>query len=147
MIRSWPFVLSGLVLAAVTAGSLTGLEFFAFGLIATAVEGGESGISVQYGLLVAAVATPVFLIGLIFPGVPVWLWLHDRGWRSYRVAAMAISAGATVTLAILTAPAAGWTSLLAFAWVGIPGAAAGLVLRGVAYRAVRPPRPSPARPS
>jgi hypothetical protein len=147
VIRPWPFIVLGLVLAAMTAGMLTGVEFWAFGRIATALEDRASDTPVAYGLLVAAVATPAYLIGLIFPGVPVWLWLHEKGWRSYRTAALAAGVGASVAGIAMTAGAAGWSALMVIVWIGIPGAAAGLVLRGVAYGKPRPPRPRPVPPS
>lgn len=144
MIRPWPYVALGLVLAAVVAGALVGLEFAAFGWFAVVVEGTPPEGVLSVGVLAAVIATPVFLAGLIFPGLPTWLWLHGIGQRSYRAAAFAVAAGASVAGVILTASAAGWWSLMCVVWLGLPGAAAGLVLRSIACSR---PKPPPARPS
>jgi hypothetical protein len=147
MIRSWSFVVLGLVLAASAAGALVGLEFAAFGWIAGVVEGSRSEGVVAYGLLAAIIAAAAFLVGLVFPGVPIWLWLHGIGQRSYWAAALATAIGASAAGVMLTASSAGWLSLVMIAWLLLPGAVAGLVLRAVAYARPKPPLPSPARPS
>jgi len=147
MIRSWGYVVLGLFMGALTAGALVGLEFAAFGWIVGAVEGSSSRGVTAYGILAAMLAAPAFLIGLVFPGIPVWLWLHGIGQRSNLVAALAVAIGASVVGVILTAQAAGWWAFMCIVWLGIPGAAAGLVLRQVAYASSTPPRPPPARPS
>lgn len=142
MIRSWPLVAGAICAAALVAGVLVGVEWFAFSYIAAFVEGGSQEGSSSLRLLIAAFATPVFLIGLVFPGLPVWLWLHGIGRTSYSVAALAGAIGCSIAGVMLTASSAGWYSLTSVIWLGLPGAAAGLVLRRLAY--VRPkPRPAP----
>lgn len=141
-IRSWPYVVGAICAAAIVAGLIVGLEWLAFLCVVAWVESGPLDGSAVHGLFVAAFATPVFLIGLAFPGLPIWLWLHSIGRNSYSIAALAGAVGATVAGVVLTAPAAGWVSLTMLLWLGLPGAASGVVIRLLAY--VRPtPRPAP----
>ncbi len=142
MLRPWPYVIAALLLASVTAGVAVGLEMAIFIGIAALIEGGPPNGILFYSAFSAAIAAPVFFIGLVFPGGPVWLWLHGIGRRSYSTAAVAVAVGASVMGVILSSLAANPMALFSIFWLALPGAAAGLVLRWTAY-GPRLPQPSP----
>ena len=144
MIRSWPYVVLGTVLAALAAGSLVGLEFAAFMWVASVVEGGAAKGMIAYGLLAAIIASIAFLIGLIFPGIPIWTLLLRRGKTSWRAAALTGMMSAATAGVVLSAPA-GWYAWSSALWLLIPGTVAGLIVRLFAYRAVKPPPQPPVR--
>lgn len=146
MIRTMPYRALALGLAALMAGIVVGLEVAAFAWLSDRSDGMSAGGVLSWGLLAAALAAPAFLIGLSFPGIPVWMWLHKTGRRSYLVAALAAGIGASIAGAVLTAPAAGWWSLVSIAWLALPGAVGGLALRWIAYAPIKP-LPPPAPPS
>lgn len=147
MIRPWPYVAVGILIAAVVAGSLVGIEFAAFILIAS-LEGSSAAGAVPFGLLAATIASIGFLMGLVFPGVPVLLFLYSRGKTSWRTALAAGALSASMAGISLSASAGGYAWISAL-WLALPGAAAALIVRAFAYRPVRPlpPPPSPAPPS
>lgn len=142
MIRPWPYVALGIVLAAVAAGSLVGLEFTAF-IFLTELNYGSLESALFYGLLAAVVATGVFLIGLI-PAVAIWLPAHAAGRRSCRDAALT-GAFAASAVGVLLASPAGWAAWFSLLWLAGPGASAGLIVRRIAVRPATP-RPPRARP-
>lgn len=143
MIRPWPYVAAGIFLAALAAGIVVGLEVAAF---TVAIE----GMNLQGLLFVSAfsalTAAAVFLIGLIWPGALIWLWLHGIGQRSWLVAGLAGAVSAALAGVALTVSEAGLYALLTAPALALPGAAAGLTLRWVAYKPVRPLRSLPPVP-
>ncbi|MND96252.1 hypothetical protein D3C87_1745260 [compost metagenome] len=79
MIRSWPWVALGTFVAALAAGGFVGLEFGVATWIASFLEGSSSDGAIPLGLLTGSIASIGFLIGLIFPGIPIWLTLYGCG--------------------------------------------------------------------
>lgn len=142
MIRPWPYVVLGIVLAAVAAGSLVGLEFTAF-IFLTDLNYGSLESALFYGLLAAVVATVVFLIGLI-PAVAIWLPSHAAGRRSCRDAAIT-GAFAASAVGVLLASPVGWEAWFSLLWLAGPGAAAGLIIQRIAVLSITP-HPPRARP-
>ena len=98
-------------------GSLTGV-------------GASIGTVIWSGLLVFAVvwvvAALVFLVGLLFVGLPVWMGLDRLGWMS-----PVLAPGAGTALSALAAGRFG--GLPSAAFLLLPGAAAGWTLHRVAY--------------
>lgn len=101
--------------------------------IAGLIEGSRPEFQLGYVALVAVFATPGFAIGLTFPGVPIWLWLHAAGYRSRTTAMLAVVVGASVAGVVLTAHAGGWAALLSPVWMALPGAAAGWTIWRIVY--------------
>lgn len=143
MIKPWPYVAVGIVLAALAAGSLVGLEFAAFIFLADLNYGSTESVW-AFGLLAGAFATVVFLLGLV-PAVTIWLPLHVAGGKSYRDAAITGAFAASAVGVILASPA-GWGAWFSILWLIGPGAAAGLVVRRIAAPPVKPRRLPRARP-
>jgi len=146
MIRPWPYVAAGILMAAMAAGTLVGIEIAAFALIAS-LGGSSSAGALPFGLLAACIASAGFLMGLIFPGVPVLLLLYNSGKTSWRTALVVGALSASMAGIILSAPA-GWYAWVSALWLALPGASAALVVRAFAYRPIKPlPPPLPAPPS
>lgn len=146
MIRPWPYVATGILIAAIVAGALVGIEIAAFTLIASLGGSGAAG-ALPFGLLAACIASVGFLMGLIFPGVPVLLFLYSSGRTSWRTALVVGALSASMAGIILSAPA-GWYAWVSAFWLALPGASAALIVRAFAYRPIRPlPPPQTARPS
>lgn len=144
MIRPWPYVAVGMLIAAVVAGGLVGIEFAAFLLIAS-LDGSSAAGAVSFGLLAASVASIGFLMGLIFPGVPILLFLYSNGKTSWR-AALGVGSLSASMAGISLSASAGWYALANVIWLALPGAVAALIVRAFAYRPIRPLPPQPPAP-
>ena len=147
MIRPWPYIAIGILIAAFVAGSLVGLEVAAFITITGIVNGSGLDGAIPFGLLATAIASIAFVIGLIFPGIPILLLLYSSSKLSWRTAPIAGALSASVAGVGLSTQA-GWYALVSAIWLVLPGAVAGLIVRAFAYRQIRPlPPQPPARPS
>jgi len=145
MIRSWPWVALGTFVAALAAGGFVGLEFGVATWIASFLEGSSSDGAIPLGLLTGSIASIGFLIGLIFPGIPIWLTLYGCGKTSRLSAIVTGVLSASIAGASLAAQG-GWSAAaLSALGLALPGAVAALVVRAFAYLPVTP-RPPRARP-
>ena len=149
MIRGKAWIGAAIVSAALAGGMTTSAIVVVVMLILSSGGGGAvepQGI-VLFLALVAAVASAIFLAGLVSVGVPVWAVMHWRGLRDRRHAKMAgalLTAGAILVAGIMSALFAksgpqGLAGGLMFAVVMLgPGAAAGWTLHRVAYGEQKP---------
>jgi hypothetical protein len=111
---------------------------------------GLMGSAVLFGFLAmltgAITAFPFYLAALFVIGTPTWAVLHRLRWTSEPIficiAAVESVIGGLVAALLIVPEVWVFAPLLA-----LPGAVAGLVLWRSGYESVRPPRPSPARPS
>jgi hypothetical protein len=149
MLRSWRFRALAWFEGSLLAAGVLALELslLAFGYdLATA---GYAGWLVALsGLFFGAYSIPVFMLGLVIFGGPVWWGMHRLGLTSPPIAATACALGCvTIGGAIILASGLGAKAVFAALLLLLPGAIAGWVIQRVAYAGPRPPRPSPARPS
>ena len=145
MIRSWPWTVLGTLVAALAAGGTVGLEFGTATWIASLLEGSSSEGAIPFGLLTGGIASIGFLIGLIFPGIPIWLTLYGCGKTSRLTAIITGALSASIAGVSLTAQG-GWSAVVLSALgLALPGAIAALIVRAFAYRPIKP-RPPRARP-
>ena len=105
MIRHWSWIAAGVCVAALVAGGLVGLEFAGFIWVASLVEGGSPDGIVPFGLLAAFIASIGFFVGLVFPGIPILLFLYSSGKRSWRTALVVGTLSASIAGMSLSAPA------------------------------------------
>jgi hypothetical protein len=97
-----------------------------------ALASGYAAVAVIAGLL----GMFIYAGGLFIPGIFVWAWLHQHGKRSYLSAALAAGVGSYVICTLVSA-GSGWRALLLGLWAFLPGIAAGLVVRALAYDPVK----------
>ena len=140
MIRSWVSVV-GALLAATFAGSLAlsieAVLFLAWNALAV---GDISTFAASQALMSAATGVlfvaPIFLIGLLVVGVPVWLMISGTQVRSRVAAAFigAVLAAAVAAIVLALLGGSPWRiPLLGGIALILPGAAAGWTLHRVAY--------------
>jgi hypothetical protein len=129
--------------AAAIGGGLVGLEataLFVWQSVATGEAGSGLIMAPFYGLVAWMMFAPMFLIGLVVLGAPVWWAMENAGIRSAR-AATAMGTLLTGAAAILVLAALGVMSpgaLWFCAAFAPPGAAAGWTLHRVAYGPAKP---------
>ncbi len=138
-----------LVAAALAGGATTSLIVVP-GLLILSLVGGESVEPLVVGLfllLVAAVASVAFVVGLLIIGAPVWAVMHWRGLRERKHAKAAgavLAAGVMLAAGVVSALSQlsglqGLVGGLIFAILMVlPGAVVGWTLHRVAYGGSKP---------
>lgn len=140
-LRSWPIILLCLITAAIAGGAATSVIFtgLMWVLDTPGMSIGERGLVVL--VIGFAIATPLCLLGLLVPGLPVWLVL--RGLSKDSLAVCVISGGLASLLFgvawLLINGAAGLADLGASGLVlspvfAVPGLLCGWIMRRFAYR-------------
>lgn len=144
MILGNAWIGAALVAAALAGGATTSAIVVLIMLILSSGGGGavEPQAVALFLLLVAAVASAIFLAGLVIVGAPVWAVMHRRGLRDRshaKTAGAVLTSGVTLAASVLLGLAAnsspqGLVGGLIFAVLMLgPGAAAGWTLHRVAY--------------
>lgn len=141
-LRPLPLVSLVIPLAALVAGIVMAGQWLAFMLLAWLIDGQPGAVELQAAIGAGVIGAVCFAVGLIFPGSVIWMWLHGVRQRSYRSAILATSLGAYAATVLISA-FAGWAAFLFGLWSVLPGAAAGMAIRALAYRV----RPLPAPPA
>ena len=144
MIRGKAWIGAALVAAALAGGATTSAIVVIVTLILSSGGGGAiepQGIAL-FLAVGAAVASAIFLAGLVFIGAPVWAIMHRRGLRECRhaktagavlAAGVVLAGGVMLGLSAQSGPQ-GLAGGLIFAVIMLgPGAAAGWTLHRVAY--------------
>ena len=139
MLRQWWRIALAIILASVAAGVILGAEF-AVTLILPDAEPLAPSSTVTYQLifLLMVVASLAWALGLTLLGIPTGMALRRIGRDGYVSAMLAGAVGGFVTLLIVLVVFTGFPGLaVLFAYPAlmlIPGAAAGLIVRRIAYR-------------
>lgn len=139
MLRQWWRIALAIILASVAAGVILGAEF-ALTLILPDAEPLAPSSTVTYQLifLLMVVASLAWALGLTVLGIPTGMALRRIGRDGYVSAMLAGAIGGFVTLLIVLVVFTGFPGLaVLFAYPAlmlIPGAAAGLIVRRIAYR-------------
>jgi len=139
MLRQWWRIALAIILASVAAGVILGAEF-AVTLILPDAEplAPSSMVTCQLIFLLMVVASLAWALGLTLLGIPTGMALRRIGRDGYVSAMLAGAVGGFVTLLIVLVVFTGFPGLaVLFAYPAlmlIPGAAAGLIVRWIAYR-------------
>jgi hypothetical protein len=139
MLRQWWRIALAIILASVAAGVILGAEF-AVTLILPDAEPLAPSSTVTYQLifLLMVVASLAWALGLTLLGIPTGMALRRIGRDGYVSAMLAGAIGGFVTVLIVLVVFTGFPGLaVLFAYPAlmlIPGAAAGLIVRRIAYR-------------
>ncbi len=139
MLRQWWWIALAIILASVAAGLLLGAEFAVAWLWPNDEPVGPSPVAGYWlFLLVMAVATLAWSLGLTLLGIPAGMALRRIGRDGYVSAMLAGAIGGFIALLIVLVVLSGFPGpavLFAYpALMLIPGAAAGLIVRRIAYQ-------------
>jgi hypothetical protein len=138
--KGWRIALA-IILASAAAGLSLGAEFAVAWIWPNAEPAGPSPVAGYWlFLLVVGVAIPAWAVGLTVLGVPLGMALRRIGRDGYVSAMLAGAVGGFLALLVIAAVFEGTSSpallLLYSALMLVPGAAAGWVVRRIAYRSV-----------
>jgi len=139
MLRRWWWIALAIVLASAAAALLLAAEFATLIALPGLDPAGPSP-ELGYGLLVLLVvfAVPAWAAGLTVLGIPLGLALRGIGRDGYVTAMLAGAIGGFLAELIVVAVMGGFqpvSLLLVYpALMLLPGAAAGLIVRRIAYR-------------
>jgi hypothetical protein len=139
MLRNGWWIALAIVLASVAAGVLLGAEFAATLILPDAEPlGATPAVNYWLVLLLVIFAALAWALGLTVLGIPTGMALRRIGRDGYVSAMLAGAIGGFVALLIVLVVFSGFPGpavLFAYpALMVIPGAAAGLIVRRVAYR-------------
>lgn len=139
MLRQWWWIALAIVLASVAAGLLLGAEFAVTLMLPDAEPlGPTSTVAWKLVGLLVVFATLAWALGLVLLGIPTGMALRRIGRDGYVSAMLAGAIGGFVALLIVLVVFLGFprpSDLFAYpALMVIPGAAAGLIVRRIAYR-------------
>lgn len=146
-LRSWPVIALCLVAAALVGGAATSVLFTGLMWLLDTPGMSIGGRGLVVLVIAFAVATPLCLLGLLVPGLPVWLVLRGLGQDS--LAVCVISGGlASLLFGVAWLLISGGTGLADLGGPGlilapvlaVPGLLCGWIMRRFAYRPGAAPR-------